>query len=78
MIKYSKSIYKKVLKGKYYKNYRRRKIIEKNNEKLEFGGNNREIYLKADDKRDYSDVLPFYNSRQQCADMEIEIQMRLY
>ena len=29
MIKYSKSIYKKVLKGKYYKNYRRRKIIEK-------------------------------------------------
>lgn len=24
-----KSIYKKVLKGKYYKNYRRRKIIEK-------------------------------------------------
>lgn len=78
MIKYSKSIYKKVLKGKYYKNYRRRKIIEKNNEKPEFGGNNREIYLKADDKRDYSDVLPFYNSRQQCADMEIEIQMRLY
>lgn len=77
MIKYSKSIYKKVLKGKYYKNYRRRKIIEKN-EKPEFGGNNREIYLKADDKRDYSDVLPFYNSRQQCADMEIEIQMRLY
>ena len=69
MIKYSKSIYKKVLKGKYYKNYRRRKIIEKNNEKLEFGGNNREIYLKADDKRDYSDVLPFYNSRQQSADM---------
>ena len=78
MIKYSKSIYKKVLKGKYYKNYRRRQIIEKNNEKPEFGGNNREIYLKADDKRDYSDVLPFYNSRQQCADMEIEIQMRLY
>ena len=78
MIKYSKSIYKKVLKGKYYKNYRRRKIIEKNNEKPEFGGNNREIYLKADDKRDYSDVLPFYNSSQQCADMEIEIQMRLY
>ena len=77
MIKYSKSIYKKVLKGKYYKNYRRRKIIEKN-EKPEFGGNNREIYLKADDKRDYSDVLPFYNSRQQCADMGIEIQMRLY
>ena len=77
MIKYSKSIYKKVLKGKYYKNYRRRKIIEKN-EKPEFGGNNREIYLKADDKRDYSDVLPFYNSRQQCADMEFEIQMRLY
>lgn len=77
MIKYTESIYKKVLKGKYYKNYRRRKIIEKN-EKLEFGGNNREIYLKADDKRDYSDVLPFYNSRQQCADMEIEIQMRLY
>lgn len=29
MIKYTKSIYKKVLKGKYYKNYRRRKIIEK-------------------------------------------------
>ena len=54
------------------------KIIEKNNEKPEFGGNNRELYLKADDKRDYSDVLPFYNSRQQCADMEIEIQMRLY
>ena len=78
MIKYSKSIYKKVLKGKYSKNYRRRKIIEKNNEKPEFGGNNREIYLKADDKRDYSDVLPFYNFRQQCADMEIEIQMRLY
>ena len=78
MIKYTKSIYKKVLKGKYYKNYRRRKIIEKNNEKPEFGGNNREIYLKADDKRDYSDVLPFYNSRQQCADMKIEIQMRLY
>ena len=78
MIKYSKSIYKKVLKGKYYKNYRRRKIIEKNNEKPEFGGNNRELYLKADDKRDYSDVLPFYNSRQQCADMEIAIQMRLY
>ena len=78
MIKYSKSIYKKVLKGKYYKNYRLRKIIEKNNEKPEFGGNNRVIYLKADDKRDYSDVLPFYNSRQQCADMEIEIQMRLY
>lgn len=77
MIKYTMSIYKKVLKGKYYKNYRRRKIIEKN-EKPEFGGNNREIYLKADDKRDYSDVLPFYNSRQQCADMEIEIQMRLY
>ena len=77
MIKYTKSIYKKVLKGKYYKNYRRRKIIEKN-EKPEFGGNNREIYLKADDKRDYSDVLPFYNSRQQCADMGIEIQMRLY
>lgn len=78
MIKYSKSIYKKVLKGKYYKNYRRRKIIEKNNEKPEFGGNNRALYLKADDKRDYSDVLPFYNSHQQCADMEIEIQMRLY
>lgn len=77
MIKYTESIYKKVLKGKYYKNYRRRKIIEKN-EKPEFGGNNREIYLKADDKRDYSDVLPFYNSRQQCADMGIEIQMRLY
>ena len=77
MIKYTESIYKKVLKGKYYKNYRRRKIIEKN-EKPEFGGNNREIYLKADDKRDYSDVLPFYNSRQQCADMKIEIQMRLY
>lgn len=78
MIKYTESIYKKVLKGKYYKNYRRRKIIEKNNEKPEFGGNNREIYLKTDDKRDYSDVLPFYNSRQQCADMGIEIQMRLY
>ena len=77
MIKYSKSIYKKVLKGKYYKNYRRRKIIEKN-KKPEFDGNNREIYRKADDKRDYSDVLPFYNSRQQCADMGIEIQMRLY
>ena len=29
MIKYTKSIYKKVLIGKYYKNYRRRKIIEK-------------------------------------------------
>ena len=78
MIKYTESIYKKVLKGKYYKNYRRQKIIEKNNEKPEFGGNNREICRKADDKRDYSDVLPFYNSRQQCADMEIEIQMRLY
>ena len=78
MIKYSKSIYKKVLKGKYYKNYRRRKIIEKNNEKPEFDGNNREICRKADDKRICSDVLPFYNSRQQCADMEIEIQMRLY
>ena len=52
--------------------------IEKNNEKPEFGGNNREIYLKADDKRNCSDVLPFYNFRQQCADMEIEIQMRLY
>ena len=78
MIKYNKSIYKKVLKGKYYKNYRRRKIIEKNNEKPEFDGNNREIYLKTDDKRDYSDVLPFYSSRQQCADMGIEIQMRLY
>ena len=78
MIKYTKSIYKQVLKGKYYKNYRRRKIIEKNNEKPEFGGNDREIYLKADDKRDYSDVLPFYNFRQQCADMENEIQMRLY
>ena len=78
MIKYSKSIYKKVLKGKYYKNYRRRKIIEKNNEKPEFDRNNREICRKADDKRDYSDVLPFYNSRQQCADMENEIQMRLY
>lgn len=77
MIKYNKSIYKKVLKGKYYKNYRRRKIIEKN-EKSEFDGNNLEIYLKADEKRDCSDVLPFYNSRQQCADMEIEIQMRLY
>lgn len=71
------SIYKKVFKGKYYKNYRRRKIIEKN-EKSEFDGNNLEIYLKADEKRDCSDVLPFYNSRQQCADMEIEIQMRLY
>lgn len=71
------SIYKKVLKGKYYKNYRRRKIIEKN-EKPEFGGNNREICRKADDKRNCSDVLFFYNSRQQCADMEIEIQMRLY
>ena len=78
MIKYTESIYKKVLKGKYYKNYRRRKIIEKNNEKPEFGGNNREIYLKADEKRNYPDVLFFYNSRQQCADMEIEIQMRLY
>lgn len=77
MIKYTESIYKKVLKGKYYKNYRRRKIIEKN-EKSEFDGNNLEIYLKADEKRDCSDVLPFYNSRQQCADMEIEIQMRLY
>lgn len=77
MIKYTMSIYKKVLKGKYYKNYRRRKIIEKN-EKSEFDGNNLEIYLKADDKRNYPDVLPFYNSRQQCADMEIEIQMRLY
>lgn len=77
MIKYTMSIYKKVLKGKYYKNYRRRKIIEKN-EKPEFGGNNREIYLKAVEKRDYSDVLSFYNSRRQCADMEIEIQMRLY
>ena len=54
---HDKSIYKKVLKGKYYKNYRRRKIIEKNNEKPEFGGNNREIYLKADDKRNCSDVL---------------------
>lgn len=71
------SIYKKVLKGKYYKNYRRRKIIEKN-EKSEFDGNNLEIYLKADEKRNCSDVLFFYNSRQQCADMEIEIQMRLY
>ena len=78
MIKYSKSIYKKVLKGKYYKNYRRRKIIEKNNEKPEFGRNNREIYRKADDKRNCSDVLFFYNSRQQCADMGIEIQMRIY
>lgn len=77
MIKYTKSIYKKVLKGKYYKNYRRRKIIEKN-EKPEVDGNSREIYLKADDKRNYSNVLPFYNSRQQCADMGIEIQMRLY
>ena len=77
MIKYTESIYKKVLKGKYYKNYRRRKIIEKN-EKPEFDGNNREICRKADDKRNCSDVLPFYNSRQQCADMEIEIQMRLY
>ena len=77
MIKYTESIYKKVLKGKYYKNYRRRKIIEKN-ENPEFDGNNREICRKADDKRDYSDVLPFYNSRQQCADMGIEIQMRLY
>ena len=74
MIKYTESIYKKVLKGKYYKNYRRRKIIEKNNEKPEFDGNNRE----ADDKRICFDILPFYNSRQQCADMEIEIQMRLY
>lgn len=72
------SIYKKVLKGKYYKNYRRRKIIEKNNEKPEFDGNNREICRKADDKRNCSDVLFFYNSRQQCADMGIEIQMRLY
>lgn len=71
------SIYKKVLKGKYYKNYRRRKIIEKN-EKSEFDGNNREICRKADDERNCSDVLPFYNSRQQCADMKIEIQMRLY
>ena len=77
MIKYTESIYKKVLKGKYYKNYRRRKIIEKN-EKPEFDGNNREICRKADDKRICSDVLPFYNSRQQCADMKIEIQMRLY
>ena len=78
MIKYTESIYKKVLKGKYYKNYRRRKIIEKN-EKSEFDGNNRgEICRKADDKRNCSDVLPFYNSRQQCADMGIEIQMRLY
>lgn len=77
MIKYTESIYKKVLKGKYYKNYRRRKIIEKN-EKPEFDGNNREIYFTADDKRICSDVLFFYNSRQQCADMEIEIQMRLY
>ena len=77
MIKYTMSIYKKVLKGKYYKNYRRRKIIEKN-EKPEFDGNNREICRKADEKRDYSDVLPFYNSRQQRADMGIEIQMRLY
>lgn len=77
MIKYTESIYKKVLKGKYYKNYRRRKIIEKN-EKPEFDGNNREICRKDDDKRICSDVLPFYNSRQQCADMEIEIQMRLY
>lgn len=59
MIKYNKSIYKKVLKGKYYKNYRRRKIIEKNNEKPEFDGNNREICHKADDKRNYSDVLFF-------------------
>ena len=78
MIKYTESIYKKVLKGKYYKNYRRRKIIETNNEKPEFDGNNREICRKADDKRNCSDVLPFYNSRQQCADMGIEIQMRLY
>ena len=78
MIKYTESIYKKVLKGKYYKNYRRRKIIEKNNENPEFDGNNREICRKADDKRICSDVLPFYNSRQQCADMGIEIQMRLY
>ena len=77
MIKYNRSIYKKVLKGKYYKNYRRRKIIEKN-EKSEFDGNNREICRKADDERNCSDVLPFYNSRQQCADMKIEIQMRLY
>lgn len=77
MIKYTESIYKKVLKGKYYKNYRRRKIIEKN-ENPEFDGNNREIYLKTDDKRNCSDVLPFYNSRQQCADMGIEIRMRLY
>lgn len=77
MIKYTESIYKKVLKGKYYKNYRRRKIIEKN-EKPELDGNNREICRKADDERNCSDVLPFYNSRQQCADMEIEIQMRLY
>lgn len=58
MIKYTESIYKKVLKGKYYKNYRRRKIIEKN-EKPEFDGNNRKIYLKAVDKRNYSDVLFF-------------------
>lgn len=77
MIKYTESIYKKVLKGKYYKNYRRRKIIEKN-EKPEFDGNNREICRKADDERNCSDVLPFYNSRQQRADMKIEIQMRLY